>query len=1130
MTTPPVTKRRLVGLALIALVAAIAMVFVLSTRAGAQSATTAVTVNPANAVVQAGGSHAMGVTVSPIQSGVQVRYRILSGPNAGETGALNTDSRGLAIFSYNGDEGVGTDALLIWADLDRDGIRDSSEPLTAAIVEWVGVAGTGIDLAPATAVGPTGGTHSLTATLVPAQSGVIVRFSVVSGPNVNRSTVAVTNSSGQAGFNYSGIGGLGTDTIIAWPDFDADGVRDGNEPQATSTRLWTTVGTGGVIVEPSTAQKDVGDQHTVHATLSSGQSGLFMRFEVTSGPNAGKKGVALTAGGRGTYTYVGRADGVDVITAWVDFDQDTLLDSNEPRGQATVSWGAATPTTSIVATPQSDTNPVGTVHTVRATVNPVEAGAVVRFRINSGPHAGANRRAVTNNLGQATYSYQGARSGTDSISVWVDLDDDGLLDTGEPRTFASKVWTSTAPVRTISLLPFTNVSLLGATHSVTATVSPNQSGAIVRFLVSMGPNKGDSGVGVTNSQGEASFSYVGNGGLGTDAVVTWLDLNNNGFREAGEPQASGIQRWVSSQVSGISVTPQTSSGQVNTQHTVTAQVAPVASGVLVRFRVNQGPNLGDQGSAFTNANGRASFSYFGNGGVGSDLVLVWADFDGDNVIDPNEPQAAAIRSWTQVAGSGFSLSPANDTNPVNTRHSMTATVAPAQRNLLVRFEVTAGPNEGTRGSDDTNSSGRADLSYVGDEGVGTDVIIAWVDFDRDGRIDAGEPQAVATKQWTQAVAKTLVLAPTHDTNPVNTRHSFTATVNPAQRDLRVRFEVTAGPNEGTRGSDGTNSNGRADLSYVGDEGVGTDVILAWIDFDRDGRLDTGEPQAIATKEWTQATPRTLVLSPSTDTNPVNTRHSFTGTVSPAQRDLKVRFEVTAGPNEGTKGSDGTNSNGRADLSYVGDEGAGTDVILAWIDLDRDGRLDSGEPQSIATKLWVAPTVSGLTLSPAVDEEQVGQAHKTTAQLTPQLRGVLIRFSVISGPNEGERDAHRTDSNGRATDTYRGDGGVGTDVIVAWADLDEDGVLDPGEQQATALVHWTRDLDDAARARQICDNLDRYSHPSLPTLCGLIDSGKLSDHSEGVIIGVILKNAEKSIRRSDRDRDDDDDDDHDDDDD
>ena len=727
-------------------------------------------------------------------------------------------------------------------------------------------------------------------------------------------------------------------------------------------------------------------------------------------------------------------------------------------------------------------------------------------------------------LASASYSYQGSRTGTDSITICLDLDDDGNIDTGEPRTFASKLWTSTVAARTVSLRPVDSVSLIGSAHSVTATVSPTQSGAIVRFLVSVGPNRGEVGVRVTDGQGRAFFNYVGDGGVGTDAVIAWLDINNNGVRDSGEPQASAVQRWASSQVSGITAAPATSSGPVNTQHSVTASVTPPANGVLVRFRVTQGPNQGDQGSDFTNASGRATFTYLGNGGVGSDLILVWADFDGDNTVDPNEPQTAAIRSWTAVAGSGFSLSPPSDTNPLNTRHSMTATVSPAQRDLLVRFEVTAGPNAGTRGRDDTNSSGRADLSYVGDGGIGTDVIIAWVDIDRDGRIDAGEPQAVATKEWTAPLATSLTIAPIHDSNPVGTRHSFVGSVNPVQRNLLVRFRVTAGPNEGTTGSDDTNSDGRAELSYVGDEGSGTDVILAWVDLDRDNRIDSGEPQAIATKEWTQPTPRTLTISPRNDSNPINTRHSFTATASPAQRELLVRFRVTAGPNEGTRGSDETNSSSRADLSYIGDGGAGTDVILAWIDLDRDGRIDNNEPQDSATKHWVTPPVSALTLTPDVATVRVGERHRVTAQLSPPASGVLIRFRVLSGPNEGNRDHDRTDANGRASDSYIGDGGVGTDLILAWVDSDEDGVIDPGEHQATALVTWVRDLDDRARAAEICDNLDRYRHPSLPTLCGLVASGKLSDHSEGVIIRVIIDHAEKSARGRDRDDDDDDDDD------
>lgn len=1065
ITRERMTRRRWFGLVALAAVTALALALVIFTRADAQQPTpTTVSVNPSSAVVQTGGVFAMGITVAPAASGVQIRYRIISGPNEGETGVANTGTTGLVVFSYPGDEGVGTDAILIWADLDRDGFRDGTEPLTAAIVEWVSVAGTSIQIEPSASSGALGGAHSVTATVSPAKSGVIVRFEVPSGPNVGDAAVLVTNSSGRAVFSYVGDGGLGTDTITAWPDFDGDGTRESGEPQVTATRLWTSGSSSGVAVEPFATTEDVGDSHTVHATLSPAQGGLFMRFEVTSGPNAGSRGVALSStAGRATYTYVGRGgDGIDLIAAWADLDKDGFLDSDEPHGQASVSWGTGDPNRTISALPTSSTNRIGTFHSVTATANPATSGLVIRFRVVSGPHTGATGRVLTDGSGRATYSYLGSAVGTDSIRAWIDADDDGVLDTGEPRVSVSKFWTTAPVAQSITLLPSTHVSLIGTNHTLTATVGPARSGAVVRFLVSMGPNRGDSGVGVTNSQGQVKFSYLGNGGVGTDAIVTWIDLNSNGVRETNEPHRSAIQQWVGAQANAISAAPQDSSGAVGTQHTVTATVSPLASNVLVRFRVTQGPNIGRTGSASTNGQGRAAFSYIGSGGAGADLVLVWADFNGNGALDSGEPQAAVVRSWVAVAGSGFSLSPPTDTNPANTRHNLTATVAPAQRNLLVRFEVTAGPNAGIRGADDTNSNGRADLSYVGTGGVGTDVILGWLDFDRDGRIDAGEPQAVATKQWTAPVVTSIRLAPSGDTNPVNTRHEVVATVSPAQRDLLVRFEVTDGPNRGKKGTDGTNSNGRADFSYVGDRGTGTDIIRAWVDLDRDGRIDSGEPQAIATKQWTAPTVTSIQLAPSGDTNPVNTRHEVVATVGPAQRDLLVRFEVTAGPNEGKRGSDGTNSNGRADFSYVGDRGTGTDIILAWVDRDRDGRIDSDEPQAIATKQWTAPVVTSVTLKPSGDTNPVNTRHEVVATVSPAQRDLLVRFEVTSGPNQGKRGSDGTNSEGRADFSYVGDHGSGTDIILAWVDRDRDGRIDSGEPKAIATKQWVAPVATSIR--------------------------------------------------------------------
>jgi len=651
MTRRPVSKSRWAGLAAIAFVGALAAMLLVST--GANAATTSVSVDPTNVTRTAGTVHVMGVTVSPAEGGVLVRYQVLSGPNVGDTGAAATNSSGSAVFSYTGDGGLGTDAILIWADLDFDGIRDSSEPQTAAIVEWLSDPVSGITLTPATSSGILGASHTVTATVAPTQSGIIVRFRVLSGPNSGDTGVSSTNLGGLAAFTYVGNGGTGTDTIVAWTDLDNDGVHDGSEPQTAATRLWTSGSFSGVIVAPVSAIVDVGELHSLNATVSPAQPGLVMRFKVTSGPNNGKTGVALTnSSGTATYSYLGNGgQGLDVVLAWVDLDGDFIPDSGEPQGQATVQWGTTPIDPTVSAAPASATNLVGSFHTVTATVSPIEAGSVIRFRVISGPHTGANARVVTNSSGKAAYSYLGSVEGVDTIRVWVDLDDDGVLDGIESRTSVTKVWTTSTLPQSIALTPNSNVSLLGTNHTLTSTVSPATSGSVVRFWVTAGPNTGDTGVSVTDSQGRAKFTYLGNGGAGSDVIVSWADLNNNGTRQSNEPQASAVQTWSTAPVSGIALSPANSAGSVNTQHLLTATISPQSAGVLVRFRVTQGPNLNDSGADLTDSLGRATFAYLGNGGTGTDLILAWADLDDDGVLDAGEHQASVLVEWQPHTGS-----------------------------------------------------------------------------------------------------------------------------------------------------------------------------------------------------------------------------------------------------------------------------------------------------------------------------------------------------------------------------------------------------------------------------------------------------------------------------------------------
>ncbi|MCE8429597.1 MAG: PKD domain-containing protein [Candidatus Methanoperedens sp.] len=80
------------------------------------------------------------------------------------------------------------------------------------------------------------------------------------------------------------------------------------------------------------------------------------------------------------------------------------------------------------------------------------------------------------------------------------------------------------------------------------------------------------------------------------------------------------------------------------------------------------------------------------------------------------------------------------------------------------------------------------------------------------------------------------------------------------------------------------------------------------------------------------------------------------------------------------------------------------------------------------------TVVGITLTPMTATNIIGTSHTVTANLkdllgNPQPNTNVV-FSIISGPNSPFNSSGVTDSNGNATFTYTGSGGVGTDEIQA----------------------------------------------------------------------------------------------------
>jgi Tol biopolymer transport system component len=117
-------------------------------------------------------------------------------------------------------------------------------------------------------------------------------------------------------------------------------------------------------------------------------------------------------------------------------DTDTFSDAyvKEP--------GAPAPAT-VVLDPPAATNPVGTPHTVTATVedafgNPTE-GITVRFAVTGAVNT--TGECTTNAGGECDFTYDGPQlPGTDAITAYADTDNDGSQDPGEPQGAAAKTW------------------------------------------------------------------------------------------------------------------------------------------------------------------------------------------------------------------------------------------------------------------------------------------------------------------------------------------------------------------------------------------------------------------------------------------------------------------------------------------------------------------------------------------------------------------------------------------------------------------------------------------------------------------------------------------------------------------
>jgi Ca2+-binding RTX toxin-like protein len=137
--------------------------------------------------------------------------------------------------------------------------------------------------------------------------------------------------------------------------------------------------------------------------------------------------------------------------------------------------------------------------------------------------------------------------------------------------------------------------------------------------------------------------------------------------------------------------------------------------------------------------------------LNSDITITAADSCNDCFFGLDLDNGFVVESGVGVAET-LELTPATDSNPEDTPHTVTAHVEDSLgdpvEGVTVNFAVT-GVNP-TTGSDVTDASGDATFTYTGAT-VGVDAITAYADSDGDDTNDVAEPEDTAAKTWTVVV-------------------------------------------------------------------------------------------------------------------------------------------------------------------------------------------------------------------------------------------------------------------------------------------------------------------------------------------------------------------------------------------
>jgi hypothetical protein len=265
-----------------------------------------------------------------------------------------------------------------------------------------------------------------------------VRFSV-SGANILGEVGVTTDQNGEAVFEYTGTK-AGADTVHAYADVDRDGVQDIGEPFANASHNNVAPDPATLVLDKTSAASTTGTPVTIKATVRDAAAApvanVDVHFTVTGANPKADSVVKSDATGVATFSYTGNNQGTDVVGVLV------TSQAGERRATATITYLPPVPAKVVLSPPQGFAFK-GAAVTFTATVldaaNLPRPGVTVRFKVTGANSTSSS--AVSDAQGQAKLTYTGTNAGTDQITAFADINNNGVQEVTEPFATASETFT-----------------------------------------------------------------------------------------------------------------------------------------------------------------------------------------------------------------------------------------------------------------------------------------------------------------------------------------------------------------------------------------------------------------------------------------------------------------------------------------------------------------------------------------------------------------------------------------------------------------------------------------------------------------------------------------------------------------